>query len=177
MGAFNAASILDPLDYDFSSLAGKPENISGLADAKGRIPEPSRKQVQQYMQASARELQRLQREAREAADAVEAKAKAGAEPEGAGSEEAGTEARHPVIMLTDGIAAADMRIADAAHKRDAAILSKLTSGEISTEILLLLPHRVYSAFSEWLVGEVMNPEAVTGAGTPHLTMLKSPAAG
>jgi len=166
MAVFNAASVLEALDYDFTDLAGPPNNIAGLAEAKGTIPEPTERQVRQFLQSSAREMQRIQRQARKAVADAEAKNGEG-EPAEAAADDAG------LAVLAD----VDMRAADATRRRDAEILAKLCSGQPSAEILMLLPHRIYKAFSEWLLKEVLDPEAVTGAGKPPLAIVRSPAAG
>jgi hypothetical protein len=168
VATFNAGTVLERLDYDFSALAGPPNNIRELAEAKGTIREPTSLQVQAYLQASAREMQRLRREARAAvADAETA--------------DAAGEAAEPGPDATDAqlaaLASADAKKGDATRRREAAMFSKLCSGDPSTEILLLLPHRIMAAFVEWLMKEVMDPEAVTGAGSPPLAIVRSPAAG
>jgi hypothetical protein len=165
VATFNAASILEPLGYDFSSLAGEPNNIKELAGATGVTPEPTSLQVQAFFQASAREMRRLQREARKAlADA-----------------EAAGESGKPVPEPTDAELAAQARAeekrAEASRRRQATMVSKLCSGNPSAEILMKLPHRVSQAYGEWLVGEINDPEAVTGAGKPPLAIVRSPAAG
>lgn len=168
MGTFNAGTVLESLDYDFTDMAGEPNLIEGLAQAKGTIKEPTRLQFQQFMRDSAREHQRLIAEAQKDAEA---------DGDGSGSEEKGDSPADELAAISAGMARADMRKAETARKNDAAMLSKLCSGNPSTEILLLLPHRVYIAFSQWLYKELSDPEAVTGGGAPHLKMLKSPAAG
>lgn len=165
MATFNAASILEPLDYDFTSLAGEPNNISELADARGTTPEPSSPQVQAFFQASAREVQRVQREARKAlADAEAAEASGEPVPEPTDAELAAQDK-------------AEEKRAEASRRRQAAMVSKLCSGNPSAEILMKLPHRMASAYGEWLVGEINDPEAVTGAGRPPLAIVRSPVAG
>lgn len=176
MAAFNAASILESLDWDFTSLAEPPNGITELAGAKGTTPEPTSLQVQAFLQASAREMQRLRRDARAAVAAEEAKEAAAAE-----AREAGETPPEPPPDATGAelavLADADAKRGIATRKREAAMFSKLCSGNPSTEILLLLPHRVMEAWCGWLMKEVMDPEAVTGAGSPQLQIVRSPAAG
>jgi len=67
MPSFNAANVVDPLDYDFSA-------VPGLQDVKGTIKEPTSLQVQAYVNATRAEMVRLRRETgvvdEEDADAV-----------------------------------------------------------------------------------------------------------
>lgn len=163
MATFNAASILEPLDYDFTALANHPNNIRELADAKGTTPEPTSERVQAFLQASAREMQRLRREARAAvADAETGKD----DPAGDASD-----------AELAAVAGTDAKRGTEARKREAAMYSRLCSGDPSAATLLKLPHRHMAAWCGWLLKEVMDPEAVTGDGTPHLQMVRSPAAG
>lgn len=168
MAVFNAGSILEPLDYDFTAMAGPPNNIRELAEAKGTIKEPTSLQVQAYMQASAREMQRIRREARAVVEAAEK------EQDGEAPDPGADDATDSQLAA---VADRDVKRSEAARKREAAMVSKLCSGDPSTETLLLLPHRIANEFGKWLVQEVLDPEAVTGAGTPHLQMVRSPAAG
>lgn len=175
MAVFNAGTILESLDYDFTALAGSPNNICGLAEAKGTIREPTSLQVQAFMQASAREMQRLRREARAAVADSESAADDGTAAGNGTGEPAGDGdvTDEQLAVLAD----ADAKRGSAARRREAAMYSKLCSGEPSADVLLLLPHRIMAEFGRWLVKEVMDPEAVTGAGSPHLQMVRSPAAG
>jgi hypothetical protein len=174
MAAFNAASIVEPLDYDFTGMALAPNNIRELADVRGVIPEPSSVQVRRFMQASARELQRIQREAADAAGkAGQGTGEPAEDAEGADADIGAGDVADAIELL----AGADERAGEAARKRDAANVSKLCSGEISAETLMKLPFRIYRGFGKWLWEEITDPEAVTGAGKPHLQIARSPAAG
>ena len=148
-------------------MAGHPNNIRELAEAKGTIREPTALQVRQYFQATAKEMQRMRREARKAVAGEKAADAAGPPGAGDGPDEPGGEVPDEV----DEVADADPKAADATRRRDAMRISKLCSGDPSTEILLALPMRVYLKFGEWLLGEITDPEAVTGAGSPHLRMI------
>lgn len=170
MAAFNAASIVEDLDYDFTAMAGHPNYIKELAEAKGTIREPTALQVRNYWQASAKEMQRIRREAEKAVAAGNA---GGDAPEPPGTEDEPDDEPDGLDLVAD----ADPKAAQAIRGRDAANLSKLCSGDPSTEILLALPHRIYLKFAEWLMKEVTDPEAVTGAGSPPLQIVRSPAAG
>jgi hypothetical protein len=59
----------------------------------------------------------------------------------------------------------------------AAIYSKLCSGTPTTKQINALPVRVRTIFFAWLQGEVMSPEAATGAGSAQVTNLRSARAG
>jgi hypothetical protein len=165
VATFNAGTVLESLDFDFTAMAEPPNSIAELADAKGTIKEPTALQVQTYMQSLAREMQRQRREARAALAAAEKAEADGTEPP--------DETDEQLTVLAD----ADKKKADAARRREAAMVSRLCSGFPGTEMLLLLPHRIANEFGAWLIKEVTDPEAVTGAGSPHLQMVRSPAAG
>ena len=152
MAGFDAGNVVAPLDFDFTAMAEKPHLIKGLADVKGTIKEPASAQVQLYVNASRAELARMRREA-------------------------------GVVDETDPdavIAALEKinpeRTAEA-QRRNAEILSALCSGHPTVAQLMLLPHRVMHAFGEWLAREVLDPEALTGAGKAQVLPLRSSSAG
>jgi hypothetical protein len=152
MAGFDAGNVVEPLIYDFSALAEPPHLIKKLADVKGTIREPMPLQVQEYVNASRAQMVRLRRETgvvdEEDADAVLS----------------ALEKMDPARTM-----------AEAKHSAD--ILSALCSGHPTAAQLVLLPHRVMHAFGEWLAKEVLDPEAVTGAGRLRLTSLPSSSAG
>ena len=59
----------------------------------------------------------------------------------------------------------------------AVIFSELCSGKPTAAQINALPVRVRTIFFAWLQGEVMSPEAVTGAGQTQVTPLRSARAG
>jgi hypothetical protein len=132
MAKFDASSVVEPLEYDFSS-------IPGLADVKGIIKEPSSVQVQKYVNDSRRELERQRTELGLV-------------------DEADSDS---VIAALDKM---DDERTVKEQKRSAEILSALCSGHPTGGQLMKLPHRVMHVFGQWLAGEVLSPEAVTGAG-------------
>jgi len=126
--------------------------IPGLADVKGTIREPTSAQVQLYVNASRAELARMRREA-------------------------------GVVDETDpeAVIAALEKVSPErtvqAQKNNAEILSALCSGHPTGGQLMKLPHRVMHAFGEWLAREVLDPEALTGAGKAQVLPLRSSSAG
>jgi hypothetical protein len=152
MASFDASSVVEPLDYDFSGLAEPPHLIKGLADVRGVIREPTSKQVQAYVNASKREMARQRQEI---GDVDEQDAEA-------------------VIAALEKM---DDDRTVAAQKRSAEIVSALCSGHPTVAQLMLLPHRVMHLFGEWIANEVLNPEAVTGDGKAQVLPLRSSSAG
>lgn len=152
MASFNASTVVEALDYDFSGLAEPPHLIKGLAEVRGTVKEPTSKQVQAYVNASKREMARQRKEI------------------GDVDESDG-----------DAVLAALDRMDDdrtlAAQKRSAEIVSALCSGHPTTAQLMLLPHRAMHLFGEWIANEVLNPEAVTGDGKAQVVPLRSSSAG
>jgi hypothetical protein len=169
MASFDAGGVVEPLDYDFTAMAAAPHSITGLAGVKGTIREPTSVQVQTWLTANAKEMQQLRQEG--------GAEQAGPKPESA----ADGAAELPDAAVTDallaGLAEVDPKKVRAARLRQAKIYSALCSGEPTAEQLALLPHRIMNAFADWLSREVLDPEAVTGAGRPPLQIVRSSAAG
>jgi hypothetical protein len=165
MASFDAGGVVEPLDYDFTAMAAAPHNITGLAGVKGTIREPTTVQVQTWLTANAKEMQRLRQEAGDAP------------PEPAPD----ADPELPDAAVTDALLAklaeVDPKKVQAARLRQAKIYSALCSGEPTPEHLALLPHRIMNAFADWISKEVLDPEAVTGAGKPPLQIVRSSAAG
>jgi hypothetical protein len=160
VASFDAGTVIEALDYTLEPF---------VPGRKGTIREPTSVQVQAFLTANAKEMQRLRKEA-------------GVEPpagDGAAGEVQAADADPEMISdeLLAKLAAVDPKKVEAAQRRGARIYADLCSGEPSAEDLMKLPHRIMLKFAEWLMGEVMSPEAVTGAGRPHLTAVPSSAAG
>lgn len=152
MPTFDAGSVVEPIDFDFSPLADEPHLIAGLAGVTGTVKEPSAVQVQAYVNESRRELVRMRKEAgivdEDDADAVIA----------------ALEKMNPERTRES-------------QRQSAEILSALCSGFPSVDHLMLLPYRVMHAFGEYLSEQVLNPEVMTGAGKKQGKTLRSVSAG
>lgn len=138
MASFTAAGIVEPLDYDFTAMAKAPHLIAGLADAKGTIKEPSTRQVQQFMNDTALERERTSHLM-----------------DGLGEE----------ATASDVVARRSPEAIDESERRNSEIVAELCSGAPTAEQVRLLPHRIRALFIEWITEQVLNPEAVTGAGS------------
>jgi hypothetical protein len=152
MVSFNAGSVVDPLDFDFSDMANAPHLIAGLADVKGTIREPTSLQVQAFANAQRRELVRQRQEIGD------------------------VDEKDPVAVIA-ALEKMDDERTVAAQKRSAEILTALCSGKPTAAELILLPHRVMHMFGEWIAKEVLDPEASTGAGKAQVLPLRSSSAG
>lgn len=106
-------------------------------DSKGVIPEPSTLQVQAFMNAQATERERLRKEL------------------------AGLPDDEPLEATLKRLGSKQV---EAAVKRNAQMYAALCSGTPSAEELAALPHRIFAAFAAWVSEQILNPEAVSGAG-------------
>jgi hypothetical protein len=160
VASFDSGTVIEALDYTLEKF---------VPGCKGTIREPTSVQVQAFLTANAKEMQRLRREAGVEPPAVEPPA----------GDAPAADADHALITdeLLAKLAAVDPKKVEAAKRREAKNFSDLCSGEPSADDLMKLPHRIMLKFAEWLTGEVMSPEAVTGAGRPQLEIVRSSAAG
>ena len=114
------------------------------------IPEPSTLQVQAFMNAQRGERGRLRKELAEIPD------------------------DEPLEMTLERLGPEQT---EAAVKRNAEMYAALCSGIPSVEELAAMKHRPFAAFASWVSEEILNPEAVTGAGNGQGTTPPSAAAG
>jgi hypothetical protein len=149
MGVFDAASIVEPLDFKFEAF---------VPGCNGTIKEPTDKQIAQFWADLRKLIADTRRHAEETGKAL---------ADASGDEDA-TEA---IAGLDDVGAAVEL------HRRMAEIHSALCSGSPSEAELLRLPMRIRTPFYGWLQQEVMNPEAVAGGGNAQVRTLRSAAAG
>jgi hypothetical protein len=138
--AFNAESIVEPMEF----------TLRPFADVSGVIPEPTKVQVQEFLNARAREGERLRKAFADVPEDEDFETRM---------------ARLSPEMAADVL------------QRSAEIHSALCSGTPSAGDLVKLPHRQFDAFTEWLAKEVLDPEAWTGAGNAQVINLPSAAAG
>jgi hypothetical protein len=124
--------------------------LKPYAEASGVIPEPSTLQVQAYMNAVRLENERIRKEITGIPDD---------EP------------------LEKTLKRMGPKQVEESIRRNSEIYSALCSGTPSAEDLAKLPHRVFAAFTAWLSKEMLDPEAVTGAGDAQVIPLQSAAAG
>ena len=148
MAGFNAANIVEPLDYDFTA-------IKGLENVKGTIPEPTSLQVQTFLTASRKEADRNQRDLGITGDAEDM-------------------TKEQILAVLDK---ASPSRTQAAKKREAEIFSDLCSGTPTAGQLLELPHRIMIEFAKWVTKEVLDPEVSTGGGGAQVVNLRSSSAG
>lgn len=134
---FNAGDT-EPLDYDFTTLKSK---VTGLENSKGTVPEPSIDAVQTFFNEMAIN-------SRETGDKIDALSKG--LPDDA--------------PLTHENSEAMREIVDESHQERCRLLAALCSNQPSYDELILLPHRIYRGFEDWLVA-AMRPEAERAATT------------
>jgi len=150
MPKFDAGSVVDPLDYDFTTVKGYPHK-----SAKGTIAEPSDEMITSFIA----DLRDLMKEAGAIVGDV-----------------AGLDLANPqeFFQQLDGY---DPEQLLNVYRGMAAACSKLCSGRPSTEEISDLPMRIRVRFFAWLQQEVVSPEAETGGGVAVVTPLRSAAAG
>lgn len=150
MPKFDAGHVVDPLDYDFTTVAGYPHKR-----AKGTIAEPTDEMITTFI-ADLRDLMR------EAGAVVE--------------DVVGLDLANPAQFFQQ-LDNYDPGQLLGIYQGMAAACSKLCAGQPTTEEISDLPMRIRVRFFQWLQQEVVSPEAVTGAGNAVVTPLRSVAAG
>jgi hypothetical protein len=168
MAGFNAATVVEALDYAFDSCKGNHEGScwrgpeTGPRPAKctvfvpgchGVVPEPTDDQIVRFLTDVKALVGRLHEKA-----------------------EADVDGRDPA-GLVDAIEELDPSVVGEFHQELAGIFEGLCSGEPSREQVLGVPMRIRVMFYGWLRQEVMNPEAAPGGGNAQVTTLRSAAAG
>jgi hypothetical protein len=137
MTGFIAATVVDPLDYDFRTK-DYPKAIHGV------IKEPNDRQIAQYM-AQVKELVKGVREKLPKAMTD------------------GTDVDiQELFLAVDDL---DPEVVIQFHEDMAGVFAQLCSGEPSKQDILDLPIRMRVMFYAWLQREVMSPEAAPGGGS------------
>lgn len=141
MAKFDAATAVEPIEYDFSEFGG----------ASGVTPEPTTDALDRFMD----ELRVLFEKIRRMRDKIHTertKAPEGVDPEG--EEDLAMEAAKLVEM--DELRGASKEIL----KTMQLVIADLTQGKPSEEDLAKLPQRVFMAYLAWLVDQ-LKPKAIT----------------
>lgn len=149
MPKFDAGAVVDPLDYDFTTVKGYPHR-----KARGIIPEPTDEQIATFLGR--------QREVMNQAKAM--------------AEGVDVDPNDPMAFLKQLDSFDPSKFLDMFHAMSDAY-AELCSGQPSSEEISALPMRVRVHFFAWVQTEVVSPEAGTGAGTAAVIPLRSQAAG
>lgn len=157
---FNAAAVVEPLDYDFNPYA----NI------KGTITEPSDAAVNRFLKRWWKMTEEVQRLAM--ARVIEQTT--GAAPTDDELKELAAKAPKTVGEALDAMTALDGQ--DENGKSDGELLAdrmctlieELSAGSLKTDQLLQVPYRPRAAFIGWLVGELVNQEKGTAGSSSSL---------
>jgi hypothetical protein len=159
MPAFDAGSVVDPLDWNFTGKrpdgTPTPNWPKALASARGTIIEPSDKQIAQFLEG----LKSVYKDAQQAS--IQA---------------AGVDSGDPAAVLEalDSLGSEEvLRITSQLSQ----LYADLCSGEPSVEQLNMLPLRVRVHFFAWLRDEVVYPEAGPAAGIAQVRTLQRAAGG
>jgi hypothetical protein len=142
---FNAATVVEPLDYDFRTKE--------TPNAKyGTIPEPTDRLIADYMSGIKELVRKLK----------------GTLPDGLSTENADP------LELMSAVEDLDPEVVVEFHADMAGLFSALCSGDPTKDEILALPIRIRTVFYGWLQQEVMSPEAAPGGGT-NVTTLRAAA--
>lgn len=150
MPKFDAGAVVEPLDYDFTTVRGYPHR-----KAKGVIAEPNDAKIAAFI-ASLRDMMK------EAGSIVGAAPADIAVDPTAFLGQLDSYEPDKLLSVFSGLAAA---------------YSDLCSGSPSAQEIMDLPLRVRVKFFAWLQEEVVSPEAGTGAGMAVVTPLRPAVAG
>jgi len=145
MAKFDAGSVVDPLEYDFTTVTGYKHRT-----AKGTIPEPSEEKIAAFL-TSLRDTMK-------------------------DTNGADVDLTDPSVFL----AQLDQYDPDkflSLYRSISVACAELCSGHPTAQQISDLPLRIRMQFFKWLFGEVMSPEAKTGAGIAEVTPLRSAVAG
>lgn len=136
MPGFNAATVVEPLDYDFRT-PGNPNAPHGT------VREPTDRQLAEYLAGIKALLARFRGQLPE--DLLAGDANPG--------------------DLINAVEDLDPEIVIQFHAEMAGLFAELCSGEPSKDQILALPIRIRAMFYGWLQQEVMSPEAAPGGGS------------
>lgn len=149
MPTFDAGSVAEPLDYDFTTVRGFKDKR-----AKGTIPEPTDDQIADFIGA----IRDMMKEAGSIA--------------GAGQ----IDVTNPSTFFNQLDAYDPEKFRGVFHGMTKAY-SELCSGHPSVEQIAALPLRIRLRFFAWVQEEVVSPEVGTGGGIAVVTPLRPAAAG
>lgn len=148
MPGFNAATVVEPLDYDFRTTEN-PKAPHGV------IKEPTDRQLADYLAGIKKLLAKFK----------------GQLPESLLGGDV-----NPVDLF-NAMDDLDPEVVVNFHADMAGLFAELCSGDPSKADILGLPIRVRAIFYAWLQQEVMSPEAAPGAGSGQVVTMPRAAAG
>lgn len=148
MPGFNAATVVEPLDYDFRTN----DNPGGKV---GVIREPGDEQIAAYLAGVKQLLKDFRGQLPD--DLISGTADMGA-----------------IMAATEEL---DEELTVKFQRSLAGIVAALCSDDPSEEDIMLVPPRIRAVFFNWIQREVMSPEAVPGGGNAQVRTLRPAAAG
>lgn len=144
---FNATTAVEPLDFDFTTLANCPDI---LADAKGTIPEPSMEAMNRFRSGFFGMLDLIKKVTQQ--EMTKAKL-------------AEDTAKHEAASVNELVDAWHERLDDSSTHQSKIVTDAMTewmlivcAPVLTGEQLLALPVRVRTAFMGWLVEELIDPK-------------------
>jgi hypothetical protein len=151
MPTFDASASVEALDYDFSAVPNYPKELK----ARGTVTEPSDARIGAFLDG----LKNMVTDAKK--DGVDFDI-----PDDASAEE-----MLAVLDALTGDAFVEMM------SRTARMFADLLSESPSHEQLMALPLRVRTEFYNWIMEQVVRPEAGRNAGTAQVVNLRTAATG
>jgi len=143
MAGFVADGVVEALDFDF-----KP-----YVKASGTIPEPTDKQIAEFLKALKALAQEVQKDLPSDID------------------------MNDPASLLGALDDLDPEVMEKLTGKMGGIYAALCTNTPTEEHIIGLPPRIRTIFYSWLQQEVMNPEAVTGGGNAQVTNLRGARAG
>lgn len=149
MPKFDAGGVVEPLEYDFTTVKGYPDK-----KAKGTIPEPTDEQITTFIGELRDEMQK------------------------AGSIAGGIDLdmSDPATFFSQLDSYEPSKLLGV-FQGIAQAYANLCSGQPSVQQITALPLRVRVKFFVWMQEEVVSPEAGSGGGIAVVTPLRPAAAG
>lgn len=169
MAAFNAETVVEPMDWDFTKYGG----------GKGTIPEPSDIEVERFLKKYqllvTQTLMAAQIKAADQLDGVIEQERAKRpKPDGEQAED------EPAKLLTlqesievmSRIDSDELLSSPEAAEALVGLFASICKGSPSKDQILLLPHRIRGAFYGWVMGQLTNPDFSAAVGTrPSLSLV------
>lgn len=155
---FNAESVVEPMDWDFTKYGA----------GKGTIPEPSDREVERFL----KKYQVLISQTLRSAELRAAEQLDEAISEAAGGDEKRLLTLAESVAVMSRIDSDELLSGPEAAEALVGLFASITKGQPSKEQMMQLPHRIRGAFYGWVMGQLTNPDFSAAAGSrPSLALV------
>jgi hypothetical protein len=151
MAGFDAGSIVEPMNWDFSKFGG----------GSGTVPEPSDAEVERFL----KKYQVLVTQTLRTAELNAAQQLDDAISKAAGTDESRLLTLQESISVMSQIDSGELASSSDAVDALVDLFASICKGSPSKEQLMSLPHRIRAAFYGWLMGQLTNPDFSAAADT------------